>query len=42
MLEHGAWLAPSAFEVAFVSLAHDDEHISRAIEALDRALEGGR
>jgi glutamate-1-semialdehyde 2,1-aminomutase len=38
MLDQGIWLAPSAYEVAFVSLAHTDEHIARAAQALDRAL----
>jgi glutamate-1-semialdehyde 2,1-aminomutase len=38
MLEHGVWLAPSPFEVAFLSLAHTEEHVARAAEALDAAL----
>jgi glutamate-1-semialdehyde 2,1-aminomutase len=42
MLDHGTWLAPSAFEVAFVSTAHTDAHIARAIDALDAALTNGR
>ena len=33
MLERGVYLAPSAFEVAFVSSAHNDEHIEATIEA---------
>jgi len=41
MLDHGAWLAPSAFEVAFISTAHSDAHIARAIEALDASLIAG-
>jgi glutamate-1-semialdehyde 2,1-aminomutase len=38
MLDQGIWLAPSAYEVAFVSLAHTDEHFARAARALDEAL----
>ena len=41
-LENGLWMAPSAFEVAFVSLAHDATHIEAAIAAFDRALEALR
>ena len=33
MLERGVYLAPSAFEVAFVSSAHNDEHIEATIAA---------
>jgi glutamate-1-semialdehyde aminotransferase len=35
-------MAPSAYEVAFVSLAHDAEHIERASQAFERALEAVR
>jgi glutamate-1-semialdehyde 2,1-aminomutase len=38
LLERGVWLAPSPYEVAFVSLAHTQEHIERAAAALDAAL----
>ena len=38
MLERGVWLTPSPFEVAFLSLAHSEEHVARAAEALDAAL----
>jgi len=38
MLDHGIWMAPSAYEVAFVSLAHDEGSIDRAVEALERSL----
>jgi glutamate-1-semialdehyde 2,1-aminomutase len=38
MLEQGIWLAPSPYEVAFVSLAHTEEHVARAAEAFDAAL----
>ena len=37
-LERGLWLPPSAYEVAFVSLAHDEPLIDRALEAFDGAL----
>ncbi len=37
-LASGLWMAPSAFEVAFVSLAHADEHIQAATLAFERAL----
>jgi len=37
-LQNGLWMAPSAFEVAFVSLAHADEHIEAARMAFERAL----
>lgn len=38
VMEAGTWMAPSAFEVAFVSTAHTDEHIDRAVAALGTAL----
>jgi glutamate-1-semialdehyde 2,1-aminomutase len=38
MLDEGVYLAPSQFEAAFVSLAHDDEVIGRTIEAAKKAL----
>jgi glutamate-1-semialdehyde 2,1-aminomutase len=37
-LEHGVWLAPSAYEVSFVSLAHDESALERALAAVDDAL----
>jgi glutamate-1-semialdehyde 2,1-aminomutase len=33
MLEHGVYLAPSAFEAGFVSAAHSDDDIAATIEA---------
>ena len=39
ILAAGTWMAPSAYEVAFVSTEHRPEHIERAAQALDRALE---
>ena len=38
MLEEGVYLAPSQFEAAFVSLAHDDEVIERTVEAVRKAF----
>lgn len=35
MLEAGVYLAPSAFEVGFVSAAHDDEVIAETLQAVD-------
>ncbi|HNP71625.1 MAG TPA: hypothetical protein PKK15_10965, partial [Kouleothrix sp.] len=33
MLERGVYLAPSQFEAAFVSLAHDDALVERTLDA---------
>ena len=33
MLEEGVYLAPSAFEAGFVSMAHDDEALGAALDA---------
>ncbi len=38
MLDEGVYLAPSQFEAAFVSYAHDDEIIERTIEAAQKAF----
>jgi glutamate-1-semialdehyde 2,1-aminomutase len=38
MLEEGVYLAPSQFEAAFVSFAHNDEIIERTIAAARKAL----
>lgn len=38
MLGQGVLLAPSAFEVGFLSLAHEKEHIERTVQAVDLAL----
>jgi len=38
LLEHGVWMAPSAFEVAFLSLAHTREHVARVVEAFEHSL----
>ena len=33
MLEHGVYLAPSAFEAGFVSAAHGDDEIAQTLDA---------
>ncbi|MCI0488156.1 MAG: glutamate-1-semialdehyde 2,1-aminomutase [Blastocatellia bacterium] len=38
MLEEGVYLAPSQFECAFVSLAHDDETIERTLRSARAAM----
>ena len=38
MLENGVYLAPSQFETAFMSLAHDEEDIDRTIAAAESAF----
>ena len=38
MLERGVYLAPSQFEAAFVSLAHDQEDIDKTLEAADEVF----
>jgi len=38
LLAQGVWMAPSAYEVAFVSTAHGEEHVDRAVAALEHAL----
>ncbi|MCK5689049.1 glutamate-1-semialdehyde 2,1-aminomutase [Myxococcota bacterium] len=38
LLEEGVTLAPSAFEVGFVSAAHEEKHLEAAITAVDRAF----
>ncbi|MDZ7668993.1 MAG: glutamate-1-semialdehyde 2,1-aminomutase [Gammaproteobacteria bacterium] len=38
MLDEGIYLAPSAFEAAFVSAAHDDAAIDATLSAADRAF----
>ncbi|MES1949966.1 glutamate-1-semialdehyde aminotransferase [Salinisphaera sp. S4-8] len=38
MLDHSVYLAPSAFEAAFISQAHDDTAIARTLDAADAAF----
>ena len=33
MLERGVYLAPSAFEAGFISIAHSEENIAETLEA---------
>jgi glutamate-1-semialdehyde 2,1-aminomutase len=40
LLDHGVYVAPSQFEALFVSLAHGDEEIDRAIEVAASFFEG--
>jgi glutamate-1-semialdehyde 2,1-aminomutase len=42
MLDRGVYLAPSQFEAAFVSLAHDDAIVSQTIAAAADAFEAIR
>jgi glutamate-1-semialdehyde 2,1-aminomutase len=39
MLERGVYLAPSGYEVGFLSLAHTDDDLARTAKALDGALD---
>ena len=39
MRQEGIYIAPSQFEVLFVSAAHSYEHIDATIEAAQRVLE---
>ena len=38
MLEQGVYLAPSAYEAGFVSLAHGDAEIEKTLHAADLAF----
>ena len=38
MLEQGVYLAPSAFEAGFMSLAHTDADIQATLAAADRSF----
>jgi glutamate-1-semialdehyde 2,1-aminomutase len=38
LLDRGVWLAPSAFEVAFLSLAHASAHLATVVHAFGEAL----
>ena len=38
MLKHGVYLAPSAFEASFTSLAHGSKEIDATLEAADRCF----
>ena len=38
MLSHGVYLAPSAFEAGFMSMAHSEQHIKETLQAADHAF----
>jgi glutamate-1-semialdehyde 2,1-aminomutase len=40
MLERGVYLAPSAFEASFISIAHSDADLEATLDAADEALAG--
>jgi glutamate-1-semialdehyde 2,1-aminomutase len=42
LLARGVWLAPSAFEVAFLSLAHTEAHVERVVSVFEEALAASR
>ena len=42
MIEKGVYLAPSPFEATFVSAAHSQEDLEKALKALESALHGLR
>jgi glutamate-1-semialdehyde 2,1-aminomutase len=39
LLDRGVYIAPSAYEVMFVSLAHDEEAITETVRAFDEAVQ---
>jgi glutamate-1-semialdehyde 2,1-aminomutase len=38
MRQQGIYIAPSQFEVLFLSTAHDDEHIDATLDAAEQVL----
>ncbi len=42
MLQHGVYMAPSAFEAGFMSSAHDDTAIEATLDAADKAFAEAR
>jgi glutamate-1-semialdehyde 2,1-aminomutase len=38
MLDGGIWLAPSQFEAAFVSAAHDRTHMQKALKVTESSF----
>jgi len=38
MLDEGVYLAPSAFEAGFMSIAHSDEDINKTLDAARKAF----
>jgi glutamate-1-semialdehyde 2,1-aminomutase len=39
MRQHGIYIAPSQFEVLFLSTEHSDEHVDATIDAAQQVLE---
>jgi glutamate-1-semialdehyde 2,1-aminomutase len=39
MRQQGIYIAPSQFEVLFLSTAHDDEHIDATIDAAEKVFD---
>ncbi|MEC8736337.1 MAG: hypothetical protein VXX39_05210, partial [Candidatus Thermoplasmatota archaeon] len=39
LLSRGYMLAPSAYEIGFISTAHDESHIRGLVDAIDGSLE---
>ena len=39
-LKNQIYLAPSAFEVGFMSLAHDEDVLAKSIEQIKKAVKG--
>ena len=37
LLSQGVYLAPSGFEVSFMSTAHSDEQLDRVVHAIEKA-----
>jgi glutamate-1-semialdehyde 2,1-aminomutase len=38
-MEHGVYLAPNAYEVGFLSLAHDEQILHRSLESFNKVVE---
>jgi len=38
LLDQGVSMAPSAFEVGFISAAHETKHLEATVTAMDKAL----
>jgi len=39
MLENGVYLAPSSYEVGFLSLAHEEKHLQHLCNSISAALD---
>jgi glutamate-1-semialdehyde 2,1-aminomutase len=40
MLRQGVYLAPSAFEASFLSIAHSDDDIAQTLSAVETVMKG--